>query len=192
MIAVAAGLRVLVASKPVDFRKGADGLAALVREALGEDPFSGTIFVFRCKRADRVKILAWDGSGLVLFWKRLEHGAFRWPPISDGMMRLTASQLAALVDGMDWSRLHARDVGRDGPACRRLQLRSGSRRGPRPQAARALSRHRAMRRICRLQEHCRRSMRRGDHARFLLGPPATQVLRYRQGRLRSDRKRSPR
>src|SRR5207302_253845 len=66
MIAVAAGLRVLVASKPVDFRKGADGLAALVREALGEDPFSGTIFVFRCKRADRVKILAWDGSGLVL------------------------------------------------------------------------------------------------------------------------------
>src|SRR6266568_2081771 len=64
MIAVAAGLRVLVASKPVDFRKGADGLAALVREALGEDPFSGTIFVFRCKRANRVKILAWDGSGL--------------------------------------------------------------------------------------------------------------------------------
>jgi len=70
------------------------------------------IFVFRCKRADRVEILAWDGSGLVLFWKRLEHGAFRWPPISDGMMRLTASQLAALVDGMDWSRLHARDVAR--------------------------------------------------------------------------------
>ena|SRR5438874_562579 len=101
MIAVAAGLRVLVASKPVDFRKGADGLAALVREALGEDPFSGTIFVFRCKRADRVKILAWDGSGLVLFWKRLEHGAFRWPPISDGMMRLPASQLTALVDGQD-------------------------------------------------------------------------------------------
>jgi transposase len=62
----------------------------------------------RC--ADRVKIVAWDGSGLVLFWKRLEHGAFRWPPIADGMMRLTSAQLAALVDGMDWSRLHARDV----------------------------------------------------------------------------------
>lgn len=60
--------------------------------------------------ADRVKIVAWDGSGLVLFWKRLEHGAFRWPPIADGMMRLTSAQLAALVDGMDWSRLHARDV----------------------------------------------------------------------------------
>jgi transposase len=112
MITVPAGIRVLVATKPVDFRKGGDGLAALVREALAEDPFSGTIFVFRSKRADRVKLLAWDGSGLVLFWKRLEQGAFRWPPISDGMMRLTASQLTALVDGMDWSRLHARDVAR--------------------------------------------------------------------------------
>jgi transposase len=101
-----------VATKPVDFRKGGDGLAAVVREALGEDPFSETIFVFRSKRADRLKILVWDGTGLVLFWKRLEHGAFRWPPISDGMMRLTASQLAALVDGMDWSRLHAREVAR--------------------------------------------------------------------------------
>ena len=112
MIAVAAGMRVLVATKPVDFRKGADGLVALVREALGHDPFAGTIFVFRSKRADRLKILVWDGSGLVLFWKRLENGAFRWPPISDGVMGLTASQLAALVDGMDWSRLHARDVTR--------------------------------------------------------------------------------
>jgi transposase len=112
MIAVPAGMQVLVASKPVDFRKGADGLAALVREALGHDPFSGTIFVFRAKRTDRVKILAWDGSGVVLFWKRLEHGAFRWPPVTNGVMRLTSAQLAALVDGMDWSRLHARDVVR--------------------------------------------------------------------------------
>ena len=110
MIAAAAGMRVLVATKPVDFRKGGDGLVALVRETLGHDPFSGTIFIFRSKRADRLKILAWDGSGLVLFWKRLEHGAFRWPPVTDGVMRLTPSQLAALVDGMDWSRLHARDV----------------------------------------------------------------------------------
>ena len=112
MIAVGAGVRVLVATRPVDFRKGADGLVALVREVLGHDPFCGTIFVFRSRRADRVKILAWDGSGLVLFWKRLEHGAFKWPPISDGVMRLSAVQLAVLVDGMDWSRLHARDVVR--------------------------------------------------------------------------------
>ena len=112
MIAVPAGVRVLVATKPVDFRCGADSLAALVREQLAHDPFSGTVFIFRSKRADRLKILAWDGSGLVLFWKRLEQGAFRWPPISDGVMRLSASQLAALVDGMDWSRLHVPDVPR--------------------------------------------------------------------------------
>jgi transposase len=112
MIAVPAGLRVLVATRPIDFRKGADGLVALVRETLGHDPFSGTVFVFRAKRADRIKILVWDGSGLVLFWKRLEQGAFRWPPITDGVMRLTSAQLAALVDGMDWSRLQARDIAR--------------------------------------------------------------------------------
>ena len=99
MITVPSGVRVLVATKPVDFRKGGEGLAALVREALGEDPFSQTIFVFRSKRADRLKIVP-----------RLEQGAFRWPPICDGTMRLSASQLAALVDGLDWSRLHARDI----------------------------------------------------------------------------------
>lgn len=112
MIAASAGVKVMVATKPVDFRKGADGLAALVREQLRHDPFSGTIFVFRSRRADRLKMLAWDGSGLVLLWKRLEHGAFRWPPISDGVMRLSTSQLAALMDGMDWSRLQARDIAR--------------------------------------------------------------------------------
>ena len=110
VISVPAGVRVLVATKPVDFRRGADSLAALAKEELQRDPFSGTIFVFRSKRADRLKILAWDGSGLILYWKRLEEGAFRWPPISDGVMRLSASQLAALVDGLDWSRLQARDT----------------------------------------------------------------------------------
>lgn len=110
MIAAPAGGRILVATKPVDFRRGADSLVALVREQLRHDPFTGTIFIFRSKRADRLKIVTWDGSGLVLLWKRLEHGAFRWPPISDGVMRLSASQLAALVDGLDWSRLQARDI----------------------------------------------------------------------------------
>ena len=110
MIAASAGVKVLVATKPVDFRKGAEGLVALVREQLRHDPFSGTIFIFRSKRADRLKIVTWDGSGLVLLWKRLEQGAFRWPPISNGVMRLSGSQMAALVDGLDWSRLHVRDL----------------------------------------------------------------------------------
>jgi transposase len=99
MIAVPAGMRVLVATKPIDFRKGADGLVALVRETLGHDPFSGTIFVFRAKRADRIKIVAWDGSGPVLFWKRLEHDAFRWPPITNiDALRALVSQLTSERD----------------------------------------------------------------------------------------------
>ena len=112
MITIPAGVRVLVATKPVDFRKGGDGLIALVRETLREDPFSGVVVIFRSKRADRLKMVTWDGSGLVLVWKRLEHSAFRWPPITDGVMRLSPAQMAALFDGMDWSRLHARDVAR--------------------------------------------------------------------------------
>ena len=62
-------IRVLVATKPVDFRKGMDGLAALVKEQLKGDPFSGVIFCFRSKRADRVKLIFWDGTGLCLFAK---------------------------------------------------------------------------------------------------------------------------
>ena len=70
MLMPSQGMRILVATKPVDFRKGHDGLAALAQSMLAEDPFTGTIFVFRSKRADRLKILFWDGSGLVLYWKR--------------------------------------------------------------------------------------------------------------------------
>jgi transposase len=58
--------QILVATQPVDFRKQADSLAALVQEALGADPFSSAIYVFRAKRCDRVKLLWWDGTGLCL------------------------------------------------------------------------------------------------------------------------------
>lgn len=78
------GMRILVATKPVDFRKGHDGLAALAQSMLAEDPFTGTVFVFRAKRADRLKILFWDGSGLVMAYKRLEAHSFTWPAIRDG------------------------------------------------------------------------------------------------------------
>lgn len=106
MIVPPTGARVLVAIRPVDFRKGMDGLAALAKETLGQNPFSGTILVFRAKRADRVKLLLWDGTGLMLVSKRLEQGSFKWPPIMDGMMRLSPAQLAALVEGLDWTRVH--------------------------------------------------------------------------------------
>lgn len=112
MIPVPPGVRVLIATRPVDFRKGADSLAALAKETLGQDPFSGAVLVFRSRRADRVKVLVWDGSGLVLVWKRLEQGAFKWPPILDGVMRLSPAQLAALVEWLDWTRVHVPRIAR--------------------------------------------------------------------------------
>ena len=107
MIALPAGTKILLASRPVDFRKGAHSLAALAAEVLGADPFSGAVLVFRSRRADRIKILVWDGGGLVLVWKQLEGGAFRWPPIVDGALRLTPVEFAALFDGIDWRRVQA-------------------------------------------------------------------------------------
>ena len=67
MIGPTGAVRVLVATKPVDFRKGAEGLAALVRETMKADPFDGAIYVFRAKRADRIKLVFWDGTGVCLF-----------------------------------------------------------------------------------------------------------------------------
>ena len=107
MIGPTGAVRVMMATRPVDFRKGVDGLAALVRDTMGADPFSGTVYVFRAKRADRVKLVFWDGTGVVLVAKRLEAGAFRWPRIEDGVVRLTAAQISALLEGLDWTRVHA-------------------------------------------------------------------------------------
>lgn len=110
MIGPTSAVRVLVATKPVDFRKGAEGLAALVCENMKSDPFSGAVYVFRAKRADRVKLIYWDGTGMCLFAKRLEDGTFRWPNLQDGVIRLSAAQFSALLEGLDWRRVHAVDT----------------------------------------------------------------------------------
>ena len=107
MITPPAGARILLATRPVGFRKGAHSLAALAAEVLDADPFSGAVLVLRSRRADRVKLLVWDGSGLVLIWKQLEGNSFRWPPVVDGVLRLTAVEFAALFDGIDWRRVQA-------------------------------------------------------------------------------------
>ncbi|WP_271518782.1 IS66 family insertion sequence element accessory protein TnpB [Bradyrhizobium sp. CCBAU 53380] len=97
---IPSGVKVFLASHPVDFRKGIDGLVALVRDA-GSDPFDGAIYVFRAKRADRIKIVWWDGSGVCLYLKRLEQAKFCWPRIGHHRVQLNPAQLVALVDGMD-------------------------------------------------------------------------------------------
>ena len=68
-----------------------DRLAALVQVTLRLDPFAGDVFVFRSRRLDRIKLLVYDGTGLVLVTKRLEAGRFKWPPVTDGVVKLAAA-----------------------------------------------------------------------------------------------------
>lgn len=100
-------VRIVVATNPVDFRKGHNGLAALVKNALRKEPFTGTVFVFRSKRADRLKLLYWDGTGLVMTYKRLEETTFTWPAIKDGLMSLNHAQFEALFAGLGWQKVKA-------------------------------------------------------------------------------------
>jgi transposase len=105
VISFRADLKIMPATQPVDFRKSVHTLSALVSEALRADPYCGDVFIFRSKRSDRVKLLAWDGSGMVLVTKWLEGGRFTWPPIRDGVVTLTGTQLSMLIDGLDWTRV---------------------------------------------------------------------------------------
>ena len=83
----------MLATHLVNFRKGMDGLALVLRESLGANPFSGTVYAFRSKRADRLKLLFFDGTGVVLVAKRLEAGAFRWPKPAGTVIQLTAAEM---------------------------------------------------------------------------------------------------
>jgi transposase len=86
VIGLGGGIRVMVSTRPVDFRKGAEGLAVLVREEMKSDPFPGVVYVFRARRAYRVKFVYWDSTGMCLFAKRLEDRSFRWPNVQDGVI----------------------------------------------------------------------------------------------------------
>lgn len=105
MIVAGQRLPIVIATKPVDFRRGHDGLAATVQNELGLDPHSGLTVVFRSKRGDRLKILVWDGTGLVLIYKRLEVSNFVWPKIQDGVLQLSRGQYEALFEGLDWQKM---------------------------------------------------------------------------------------
>jgi transposase len=112
VIQVAPGTKVYLACRPVSMRYGFDGLAAQVTHVLRADPFSGHLFLFRSKRADHLKILYYDGTGLCLFAKRLESGKFVWTPIVDEATILTPAQLALLIEAMDWRRTLAMEPPR--------------------------------------------------------------------------------
>ena len=104
MLSLPSGTKVYLASKPVDMRKGFAGLSVLASEVFRLDPYSGHVFLFRSKRGNYLKALVWDGTGLCLFAKRLEHGKFVWPQVTHGTVALTPAQLSMLLEGIDWRR----------------------------------------------------------------------------------------
>ena len=98
MLAITPQMKILVAIEPVDFRKGIDGLVRLCQDALGEDPFAGTVFCFRNRRQTAIKVLMYDGQGFWLSQKRLSRGKFEWWPSAKdaAAKRLAAHQLSVL------------------------------------------------------------------------------------------------
>jgi len=126
MLSLPANVRIFVARERVDFRKGFDGLCAIVRDHLGDDPLSGHLYLFFNARWNRLKILVWDRNGFWLFYKRLERGTFERIAGKDAKIEIDRARLAMLLDGFDTRkatsrRYFVRDV--------RIASRAGDERG---------------------------------------------------------------
>ena len=94
--------RVFLCATPTDMRKSFDGLSAVVREHLHQDPLAGDLFVFRNKRGDRLKLLYWDEDGLAVWCKRLEEGTFQFPTATTGTsIEVKATELALILGGIE-------------------------------------------------------------------------------------------
>lgn len=104
MLSIPGQVKIFLAVEPVDMRQGFDRLAARVSQTLQADPLSGHLFVFRNRRADRVKLLYWDGDGYAIWYKRLEAGTFRFPAAEgQSSVTISAADWAMLLDGVDLS-----------------------------------------------------------------------------------------
>lgn len=102
MIGIPGNVRIYLACGVTDMRRGFDSLAAQVQTLLALDPHDGSLYAFRGRRGDLIKVLWWDGQGLCQFSKRLERGRFIWPQSKDGSVALTAAQVSMLLEGIDW------------------------------------------------------------------------------------------
>jgi transposase len=107
MLTLPPSVRIYLATEPTDMRKGHDGLAALVKQGLGHDVYSGHLYVFVSRKGNRIKILAWDHGGFILWYKRLERGRFRVPSVDaeQSAVELESTQLSMLLNGIDYSRV---------------------------------------------------------------------------------------
>jgi transposase len=103
-------LKVYLHREPIDMRRGRNGLAALVREGMQQDPFAAqALYVFIGRRYDALKILSWDRNGFAVWWKKIEsEEKFHWPRLLDeAVITLSSEQLNWLLDGYDvWSAPH--------------------------------------------------------------------------------------
>ena len=102
MIALPSGVRVWIAAGHSDMRRGMQSLALQVQEGLNRDPHAGDLYVFRGRSGSLIKILWHDGIGMSLYAKRLERGRFIWPSATAGVVLISSSQLAYMLDGIDW------------------------------------------------------------------------------------------
>jgi transposase len=100
-------VRIMVATKPIDFRKVHDSLAAMLKNELRKGPFTGTVFVFRAKKAGRLKLLYWDSTWLVMAYNRLDEHIFTWHAVKEGLMVVNHAQFEARFAGLDWRRVRA-------------------------------------------------------------------------------------
>jgi transposase len=108
MIQITPQMRVLVAIEPTDGRKGIDALVRLCQDKLGEDPYSGCVFVFRSRRGTAIRLLSYDGQGYWLAQKRLSKGRFEWwPEAAAPTKRLEAYEAHLLMAAGDVSRVRA-------------------------------------------------------------------------------------
>ena len=107
MLRFPSAIRIFFCTCPVDMMNGFDGLSAIAREVVDQDPLSGHIFVFRNRRGDRVKVLYWDRDGYAIWYKRLEKGRFSIPT-TDSSSQIDSRCLAMMLEGMDLKTLRKR------------------------------------------------------------------------------------
>lgn len=105
MLTLRPSIRIYVCLRPADMRKSLDGLSAMARSEMGEDPLAGHLFLFRNRRGDRMKVLYWDRNGFAVWYKRLERGRFSFPPEGTGRVAIGEGEFQLLVGGLSLERV---------------------------------------------------------------------------------------
>lgn len=101
MIAIPHGLKIFIATTPIDMRKSFDGMAVLVQQEIKQDVFAGQLFVFTNKQGDKIRLFYWDGNGYCMWYKRLERGVFRIPKITGKSFNVSSQELSLILEGIE-------------------------------------------------------------------------------------------